>query len=104
MLAILFAGDELRSVDEATVMPTDKLGAGEGLAKELFGPVDALLERVGDGAVRTRHGVGDHSEGGVAIDERFVDAARPAIESRLLHFVFGVHLVHDDVGVLGSDR
>lgn len=59
VLAVLLAGDTIGSVDETAIMPADEIGAGEGLAEKLFRPLDSLSEVVGDGAVGTRHGIGD---------------------------------------------
>ena len=69
MLAFLFARDPVRSVDQATIVPADEFRTGKCFPEEFAGPFSTLLQAVGHGAVRSRHSLGDHREGGVAIDQ-----------------------------------
>lgn len=103
MLPIPFAYDQVGGIDQAAIVPADKFRTRKGPPEKFSGPFRPLFEVVGHRAVGSRHGVGDHRERRIAIDERLIGDLRPAIQPGLLHFVSRVHLIKHDVGQLARD-
>ena len=79
MLAVLFLGDQVGCVYQAAIVPANKFWTRKGVPEELVGPFGSLFDVVGHGTVRARHGVCNHRESRIAIDQRFVGDFVPAI-------------------------
>ena len=103
MLTNRLTRHEIGRVDQATVVPTHKVGPLERAQKKLGSPFGALLQIVGNRTVGSRHRAGGHGERGITVDQRFAGQFRPAVQTGLLYFESSVHLIKNQVGVSAGD-